>query len=220
MGLFYSRPMINHSAFESDTTSNSTSHHTLFYLVRHGQTDWNREDRLQGHTDIPLNEMGRMQAIQLSEQLKDIPFHAVFSSDLKRAFETASLIVGSRSFSIKTDPRIRERNFGSWEGLTVDYIQFLKQTPADIETDSAMIERSLHFLNETAQRLSGQTVLVVAHGGLIRTLLYEFLQLHHQKFSIEVKNTALVKISFNNGKWKVEGTQGVIMPEIGSAHEP
>ncbi len=87
---------------------------TVFYIVRHGQTDWNVQKKIQGHADIPLNDTGRAQAAELSETLGPIAFDYCFSSDLQRAAETALIL--NRNSSIQVDQRLRERNFGPWEG--------------------------------------------------------------------------------------------------------
>lgn len=86
------------------------------YLVRHGETDWNKERRIQGQADIPLNEFGRNLAKKTAFGLKNVPFAACYSSPLERAVETAQLILGGRDVPIFTDKRIEEMAFGEWEG--------------------------------------------------------------------------------------------------------
>lgn len=86
------------------------------YLVRHGETDWNKERRIQGQADIPLNEFGRNLAKKTALGLKNIPFAVCYSSPLERAVETAQLILGGRDVPIFTDKRIEEMTFGEWEG--------------------------------------------------------------------------------------------------------
>src|SRR6476659_10216608 len=85
-------------------------------LVRHGETDWNAAGRLQGHTDRPLNDYGRTQAKRLAEQLAGDGIAAIYASDLSRARETAE----SLGLPVLVDPDLREKNWGSWEGLTSD----------------------------------------------------------------------------------------------------
>ena len=86
------------------------------YIIRHGQTDWNRARRLQGRTDIPLNEWGRRVAELTREGLKDVAFDMAFTSPLIRAKETAEIILGDRNVPIIEDERIIEVNFGAYEG--------------------------------------------------------------------------------------------------------
>src|SRR5690349_15996562 len=91
---------------------------TTLLLARHGETDWNREGRWQGWADPPLNELGRRQATRLAEQLRTIPFDAVYSSDLRRAHETAEILAAPHAVPIVVDPALREIDIGSWSGLT------------------------------------------------------------------------------------------------------
>ena len=86
------------------------------YLVRHGETDWNREMKFQGWADIALNEAGRAQARALAARLKPIPIDAAFCSDLRRAQETAEILLPGRKTPLQPDPLLREMNFGPLEG--------------------------------------------------------------------------------------------------------
>lgn len=87
------------------------------YLIRHGETSWNTLGRLQGRTDIELNENGIRLAKITGEKLKDVHFDLAIASPLKRAYETAGLVLGDRNIPILTDERIEEISFGEWEGL-------------------------------------------------------------------------------------------------------
>ena len=91
---------------------------TTLHVVRHGETDWNRGRRVQGHTDIPLNDEGRRQARELAAELAGVPFAAAYSSDLSRAAETARILLGERSLAVISCVGLREKHFGTWEGLT------------------------------------------------------------------------------------------------------
>src|SRR4029078_6301282 len=87
-------------------------------LVRHGETDWNAPGRLQGHTDRPLNDYGRRQARELADRLGDDGIAAIYASDLSRAKETAEIVGARLGLPVVIDADLRERNWGSWEGLT------------------------------------------------------------------------------------------------------
>jgi broad specificity phosphatase PhoE len=89
---------------------------TTLLLARHGETDWNREHRWQGHAGPPLNDTGRRQALALAQRLPVVD--AVYSSDTERAYETAQIVAEPRGLEVRTDARLREVNFGLWEGLT------------------------------------------------------------------------------------------------------
>ena len=93
------------------------------YLVRHGETDWNQAGLLQGQTDIALNAQGLEQAREAAERLKEVPFEIAFCSPLIRAKRTAETIIGDRKITLTTDERLRELNFGPWEGVDIRSIK-------------------------------------------------------------------------------------------------
>src|ERR1700704_4943984 len=104
---------------------------TELLLVRHGETDWNAEGKLQGHTDRPLNDHGRRQAQALAERLAGNSIDAVYASDLSRARETAEMVGEKLGLPVLVDPDLREKNWGNWEGLTSDqrlHIEFEGET--------------------------------------------------------------------------------------------
>jgi broad specificity phosphatase PhoE len=149
---------------------------TTILLARHGETDWNAEHRVQGHTDRHLNERGLAQARALAEELAAQRVDAVYSSDLARALETARAVAEPRGLHVETVPDLRERDFGSWEGL-LD-VEILERFPqartgpwGDGETPEELAERVLSALRQIAERHPGGTVLVVSHGGPLRAVL-------------------------------------------------
>jgi probable phosphoglycerate mutase len=138
---------------------------TTLLLVRHGETDWNAEGRLQGHTDRPLNDFGRRQAAQLAEELAGDGIAAVYASDLARARETAEIVAARLGLPVRLDPDLREKNWGTWEGLTPAErarIEFVG------ETTEAHRKRVLAALRRICARHPGERVLVVTHGGSLR----------------------------------------------------
>ena len=158
------------------------------YMVRHGETAWNTEKRVQGQTDTELNDCGRKLAIKTGEALRDIDFDIVYSSPLKRAYETAQLIIGNKECVINKDERIKEISLGSYEGMTCDFSaktenppEFLKffKTPLEYKPDKngesieIFIKRLESFLLEILYNptLQDKTVLVVSHGAAIRGML-------------------------------------------------
>ena len=149
---------------------------TNILLVRHGETDWNLERRVQGHTDRPLNEKGQEQARTLAEQLHGESIDAVYASDLERARETARPTADAHGLEVQLLPALREKNFGTWEGLTD--IEIRERFPdaaggawGDAETTDEVAARVLEALREIAERHPGGTVLVVTHGGPLRSVL-------------------------------------------------
>jgi broad specificity phosphatase PhoE len=153
---------------------------TTLLLVRHGETDWNRDGRWQGHSDTHLNAAGREQARHVGAELGDVD--VVYSSDLARARETAEIIARELGLEVHRDPRLRERSFGGWEGLTADEIERefagaharwrAGEGPGadDAEPFDVFAARVGAFLDDALERHPDETVLVVAHGGSIRVI--------------------------------------------------
>jgi broad specificity phosphatase PhoE len=149
---------------------------TTILLARHGETDWNRDGRVQGHTDAPLNRAGRAQARELAARLAPEPLDAVYASDLARASETARIVADRHALDVVLLPELRERHFGSWEGLTDSEIleRFPHARPGhwgDGEPAEQMAERVVAALHRVATSHPGGHVLVVAHGGPLRAVL-------------------------------------------------
>ena len=138
---------------------------TTILFARHGETDWNRERRYQGHADEPLNDVGRAQAGQLAEELRQTSISAVYSSDLRRAAETADIVAASRGLPVTLDSRLREIDVGSWQGIRhAD----LDGRAWDGETYDAHRERVVAAILDIALVHPDDSVLVVAHGGTLR----------------------------------------------------
>ena len=148
---------------------------TTILLARHGETDWNREQRWQGQSDTPLNDTGRAQARDLADELAGESIDAVYSSDLVRAHETARLIAEPRGLDVIAIRDLRERSFGSVEGMTTDEIQArypgIELPWSDGETREAMTDRVLGALLRIGETHPEANVLVVSHGGPLRAVL-------------------------------------------------
>lgn len=155
---------------------------TLLTLIRHGQTDWNLARRIQGSTDIPLNDKGRADAKTAAGLLEGITHHSIYASPLKRARETAEII--SESLGLGSPvlvPDMREREFGEGEGMLVsEYIEKYGDWQSPVpgaETLEGVAERALAALDtiaRDARRRSApvaESVIVVTHGGVIRSLI-------------------------------------------------
>lgn len=138
---------------------------TTLLLVRHGETDWNADGRLQGQTDRPLSDFGRAQARRLAEELEREELQAIYSSDLSRARQTAEIVGERLGLPVVLDPDLREKDWGNWEGLTSaerDRVEFVG------ESTDAHQERMLRALRRIADRHLGGRILVVTHGGSMR----------------------------------------------------
>jgi 2,3-bisphosphoglycerate-dependent phosphoglycerate mutase len=152
---------------------------TEILLARHGETDWNREGRFQGHADPPLNETGRAQAAELAAELEGVELAAVYSSPLRRALETAAVVAAVHGFEPVTVDALREVDVGSWQGLTRAEIearcpeQFARWLDYDKgwqdgESYEEMGRRVVAALLELAADHEGERILAVTHGGPIR----------------------------------------------------
>ena len=161
-----------------------------FWLVRHGITIWNSEQRMCGHSDIPLSREGRVQARWLARRLQQEPVAAIYSSDLFRARETAKIIATSNNIPVHVSSAWREINFGAWEGLTYaeiaeqfqDKLQFfddpLHTAPPAGESLTKVVERVETALTEIiATKSTEGDIVVVSHGGPLRALLCRMLSI-------------------------------------------
>lgn len=187
---------------------------TTFYLVRHGQTDWNVQKKIQGQLDIPLNTMGEQEAKQLAQHFKDIKFDLAFSSDLLRAKRTAEIIALEHKLAVQTTRLLRERHFGKLEGQPsaafftelkllekLSHEERLKyKLNENYESDEEFIARVLTFLRETAIACPNKNVLVGTHGGTLRMLL-----MHLGRFSYTDNDNNHI----NNGGYLILESDGV-----------
>jgi len=182
---------------------------TQLLLIRHGETQWNLDHRVQGHLDVPLTERGLHQAERLRAALVDDGVHAVYTSDLQRARVTAEIIAGDR-LPVYVEPRFRESCFGSFEGLTgvecearfpAEYHAWrgdsVRNRPPGGETLEDLRERCLAALRELLPGHGGQTVAVVAHGGPVRAMVCGVLGLPLETYpKIRVENTSVARLLF------------------------
>lgn len=191
---------------------------SCIYIVRHGRTLANAQDKIQGSSDKPilneLDEVGRKEAEELSGKLRKVTFDDVFSSDYRRAIQTCKIVTRFQAPNlIKTDPRIRERDWRLWEGRDVE--EFYKTSPwHTIESDESVAARGIEFLDEVADNCNGKTLLVVTHGGWMRCVLIGLLGLKCKVGDIKVQNASYYTLEYCNNTWKL-GTarDGVIVPE-------
>jgi alpha-ribazole phosphatase len=178
---------------------------TKVIFIRHGQTEWNVTGRYQGQSDVQLSEEGRQQAVKLAENFPVDKVDAIYASDLQRAMVTAETIAKQFGLSVQAEPAFRELSFGDWEGLTYQQIvdkwedamaNFL-QHPDILEIPGgesfpAVQQRAMKRLNELIEKHDGQTIVVVAHGAVLRTMLTAALHMPLQYlWSIRQFNTAV-----------------------------
>ena len=161
----------------------STLPNTTLLTIRHGETVWNEENRFQGHGDSALTQAGRIQVSSLGRRMGKIQFDTLISSDLGRAQETAAIVADYTGHSVEVDSRLRERNYGVLEGLTVDEIKAghpevlhkLKNADPDYvipegESHRQHYRRNVEFIEESLAKSSRATIGVVAHGGVLDSI--------------------------------------------------
>ena len=189
---------------------------TQVYLIRHGETQWNAEKRLQGQLDSPLTGEGIRQAAVLAGRLSSVHFNAIYSSDLDRARHTAK-IIGSRlnHVAVTFDNRIRERHFGCFQGLTWEEItdKYPEEAAKEFsgnpmncvpggESKQQLQARVLAFFGDIALRHTHDKILVVSHGGVLnvwtRFVLHIPLDTPRR---FHINNTAINIFEFYDGHW-------------------
>jgi probable phosphoglycerate mutase len=195
---------------------------TTLLIIRHGETIWNAEQRFQGHEDSPLSETGRRQVAALGKRMKNMRFDIMMSSDLGRTQETAAIIADFTGHSVKLDSRLRERNYGVLEGLTVDEIKRehpevldrLKKDdpeylPPQGESHRQHYRRNVAFFEEVLEKRSGMTIAAVAHGGVLDSIFryVSGLPLDHPRCFIAANASLTIVthgIFYGTPRWVIE----------------
>lgn len=177
---------------------------TVIGFVRHGNTDWNRERRAQGHTDVPLNALGRQQAEAIGKRLEHESWDIIISSDLSRAWETAVSIGSYMNKKVVADQRLREISLGQVEGTTEEeriakWGKDWRQLSLGMETTAEIQSRGVGFIEDCVRRYAGQRILAVSHGGLISNTLDA---LFPNEERAHVENTSYSIIRFNEDRWE------------------
>ncbi|MGD9951854.1 MAG: histidine phosphatase family protein [Burkholderiales bacterium] len=186
-------------------------------IVRHGETAWNAEGRVQGQTDVPLSATGRAQALAVRAALEGRRFAALYASDLARVRQTAAPTAAAHGLEVRVEPRLRERHYGKFETLTyaearerlpADYARFKSKDPDyDFDTGEslrAFYARAVECVGAIAARHAGEAVLVFTHGGVL-----EMVRRHALASGLstprdfEIPNAALNWIEAGPAGWRV-----------------
>jgi probable phosphoglycerate mutase len=193
------------------------------YIVRHGQTKWNIEKRLQGRSDIDLTQKGIDLAIESGETLRNTHFDCIYSSPLKRALETAKAFCGGRDIEIQTDDRLLELCFGDYEGHTNDeliarpgcaYKYFFDKPELYVpgpngETLEELCERAADFMTSVVEPLARdghtQRIMIVAHGAINKALMCHVKQHGIKDFWAGglQRNCNVIILDYTDGKYQV-----------------
>ncbi|MQA20715.1 histidine phosphatase family protein [Rugamonas rivuli] len=192
---------------------------TTILLIRHGETSWNAVRRLQGHTDIPLNEEGARQAGALAQALAAEQVDVLVSSDLQRAMQTAQAVADQYdNLAVHTDDQLRERCYGVFEGML--YAEIEQQYPAEYalwqarDIDAVMpsgvreaesfrqfYQRSTEGIAAWAERHPGRTIAIVAHGGVLECAYREAVGMSlDSPRDFQVKNASINRFTWSGGK--------------------
>lgn len=205
-------------------------------FIRPGETDWNRLGRWQGWAAVPLNERGKSQSRQLAKFIRNIGMSALYTSDLKRAIETAEILAEQLGFPPILDSRLRERNIGAWQGLTLDEMcawypdeyAHLLEDPMNFrvpggESRHDVLERALQAFNGILTQDKGATVGILSHTTTIHVLLRELVADQYMA-EVPVSNSSVTTITGNkDGTWKLvtaddvmhlEGLESKRYPEL------
>ena len=198
-------------------------------IMRHGQTDWNVENRFQGHTDIPLNAIGRAQVARAASILGTQDINYIISSDLQRAYDTATAVAAVKKLAVVKDSQLRETHCGSWEGRTGPDIEATDgenlarwfagdDLPAggDGERRSEVVTRMMRGIETGLSRCeSGQTLLVVTHGGAARGAIGALLGLEISDWVAigGLANASWSIVEERNSRWRLIEHNSGVLPE-------
>ena len=182
----------------------------FFILIRHGDTLWTQEKRYQGRTDIPLSALGRKKMVALERNIRRADVDVIYTSSLGRAKESGRILAGSRRIKVKEDKRLDEISFGRWEGKTGQELWDAKDpvykkwmesrwvaAPGG-ESIPALRQRVKDFLTDCVSQYENKAVVIVSHGGTIRMMLIELLNLSlRYMFSFRIEPASVTVLKYH-----------------------
>lgn len=181
---------------------------TTFYLIRHGETDFNKELRYQGLQDIPLNATGKKQAAQLGKKFKKMPkFDLIFSSTLSRAIETAEIINQFLNLGkITKVATLVERDYGLASGVKKDeaHSKWPDRNFPEMESRASAINRLLKTLKKIAAKHPGKRIIIASHGSIIRSTIAHLINGQLGSNEFDLRNGTYSILALNKNKWEVE----------------
>ncbi len=195
---------------------------TEIILIRHGETEWNSQQRMQGHSNSDLSSVGQAQIQALGQWMKNVPFDHIYSSDSLRAKQTAEAITQFSGHELKIDLRLREKNLGVFEGLTSEearerhpeVFRLFKTAGSKYvidegESTQQLQDRALEIVNEIRIKHPEERVLLVTHGGFIRVVMKHSLGLSLETPTrFLIRNTSVFRLVWED-KWIVSQMGGV-----------
>ncbi|WP_077367612.1 histidine phosphatase family protein [Anaerosalibacter sp. Marseille-P3206] len=182
------------------------------YLVRHGQSEWNYQRKVQGQQDILLTELGKIQAKKLGSRLKNEEIDLIYSSDLKRAYETATIIGNELDKKVNKLECFREIAFGKWEGKTIEYLNETSEKEHDIwlrqphkfnmegaETLYQLQKRAMLGVNKVIDENPNKNILIVSHGATLKTIILGLLDIDIKYYNkLTLGNVSLSIVEFRD----------------------
>jgi len=188
---------------------------TQLILIRHGETAWNLEHRMQGHLDSPLTDNGIAQAKALAQRLRTQSFSALYSSDLGRAYQTAQYIAETTGLTIQVKLELRERNLGDFQGLTrqeigqlhpEEYANFQAASPDYVVPNGESLkqfrQRCVACFEQLVHQHVDEKILIVTHGGVLVNFLKHTLGLPYQTPRyFDISNTSINIFSYRDNQW-------------------
>lgn len=207
---------------------------TTFYLVRHGETNWNKNRIIQGQKDTELNERGVEEAIAIAEKFQSVKLDLAFSSDLLRAKRTAEIIALEHQLAVQATEKLRERKFGSLEGEPYDILttheklmralseeERKKLRPApDAESDDEFAWRIITFLRETAIAYPGKNILAATHSGVLRIVTIHLGFMTHEEFdTMRFINGGYLKLASDGVDFFVKEMHGLVPRDKEQSYE-
>lgn len=216
--------------------SRDAQSYTRFFIIRHGKSEGNIRNILQGQKDFPLSAEGEVEAIMRARHLQDVSIDHVFSSDLLRARKTAEIIAAEKALAVSVTHALRERCFGEYDGSHEDafseeariaFDRWLSMTDAEwmrhrihpqAETGEEIVSRFLTFIREIAIAYPGKTILAVSHGDMMRTILV------HLGFAVRrelprgaIQNTGYFVLDADGVDFFIRETHGINKSPLRSA---
>lgn len=202
-----------------------------YFLLRHGETNWNKNGKLMGRVEVPLNRVGIVQAKRIATVISRLQIDVIYSSPLKRALQTARIVARGAKAPLKIDPLLTEVNFGRWEGYGYEqlvrdnsYHRFLK-SPANTkipkgETLRDVQKRGIKMLKRAAEERPGGRLLFVTHADIIRALLCHHLRLSLGEFHrLRIDNGSLTGLEVK-GPWAECKFINYVPDIVGVSHRP
>lgn len=181
---------------------------TILHLARHGQTEWNTEHRIQGQFDSPLTAKGEQQAVQLAMLCLPLQINKILTSSLGRTIQTANICAGKLNIDVIVLDGLKERHFGSWQGLLtqevqsdIDYTEITSQIsdckPEGGESAKQLLIRFENTLKKQVKEAPDDTYLVVTHGDVLRCFMSQFLMQGQSQTGYDYKNGHLISIGYD-----------------------